>query len=358
MRNDKESYIPKFTNISSWDKDMHSSTGGTRSKKIYTDGANQQYFFKGSKKLLDGSFKYPTEFWSEIAASKIGQMRGFNVLDYNIAYDAKDEQQIGCLSESMIDHSENKLSEGVDYLRGFKSSYNPKTDEGHYTLAFILEALQYFRLTESRAKILEMIIFDACIGNSDRHQENWWFITYYKEAMESYDEEIRKANGWLIRGIFKMFRWATQHSSESYDIHKKSLRSSSVFAPTTFAPIYDSGCSLGRENPQERIAKMMENELMMSAYVDNKSKSEIRWKVGKKPTHFELLFYVKSCYPNDFMRIEQMLRANYSLENMKVLIQSLDEQLPSELSHFKLAHYRKDFMIKVVALRIEKILQL
>ncbi|WP_289043862.1 hypothetical protein [uncultured Olleya sp.] len=130
--------IPKFIDITEWNKIPYSSTGGTRAKNIYVfpeDG--KEYFFKGSKKLSDGTFKYKTEFWSEIVASKIGQMFEFDILDYNIGYDLNSEQKIGCLSKSMVEHTENKLSEGIEFLRGYDSNYNPKKDEENYTFEFI-----------------------------------------------------------------------------------------------------------------------------------------------------------------------------------------------------------------------------
>ena len=78
-------FIPTFTDISDWNKKPYSSTGGTRSKNIYTDFFDIEYFFKGSKKLDDGTFKYPTEFWSEIVASKVGKWLGFDVLDLGLS---------------------------------------------------------------------------------------------------------------------------------------------------------------------------------------------------------------------------------------------------------------------------------
>ena len=62
-----------FTDISTWHKNIHYSTGGTRSKYIALNPENnEEYFFKGSKETILGEIRYPTEFWSEIISSKIG----------------------------------------------------------------------------------------------------------------------------------------------------------------------------------------------------------------------------------------------------------------------------------------------
>ncbi len=203
-----EQFIPSFTNISEWNKIPYSSTGGTRAKNIYLyPEEDRKYFFKVSKKLDNGNFKYKTEFWSEIVASKVGQWLGFDLLDYNIGYDVNDEQQIGCLSKSMVDYSDNKLSEGVDFLRGYDPNYNPSTDEERYTLKFIRETLDYFELTYFERSFVELMIFDAIIGNSDRHQENWGFISKFRETLINIEKEIETSKGFFLRIEPKIRRW-------------------------------------------------------------------------------------------------------------------------------------------------------
>ena len=125
-----EKYIPTYTDISNWNINVYQNTGGTRSKKIAIHPKTEvDYFFKASKELATGEFRYPMEFWSEIASSKIGQYLGFNMLDYNIGYNSNDKQKVGCLSKSMIEYSENKLTEGKAYLTGYNPQYNPLTDK-------------------------------------------------------------------------------------------------------------------------------------------------------------------------------------------------------------------------------------
>ena len=134
-----------FTDISGWHKNVHYSTGGTRSKYIALHPeTNEEYFFKGSKETPLGEIRYPTEFWSEIVSSKIGEFLGFPMLDYNIAYDSKHKQKIGCLSKSMVSGSKNKLTEGKTYLTGFNALYNPEEDKKDYTFQFICNALKSF----------------------------------------------------------------------------------------------------------------------------------------------------------------------------------------------------------------------
>lgn len=159
-----------FKDISGWHKNVHYSTGGTRSKYIALHpDTNEEYFFKGSKETPTREIRYPTEFWSEIVSSKIGQFLGFTMLDYNIAYDDKHRQKIGCISKSMVLSSKNKLTEGITYLTGFNPKYNPEKDKKDYTFQFICKALKNFSLENYIENIIEIIVFDCIIGNSDRH---------------------------------------------------------------------------------------------------------------------------------------------------------------------------------------------
>ena len=51
-----------FTNITAWQRNVHYSTGGTRSKYITLDpSTNEEYFFKCSKVSKTDEIRYPTE---------------------------------------------------------------------------------------------------------------------------------------------------------------------------------------------------------------------------------------------------------------------------------------------------------
>jgi hypothetical protein len=354
-----EQYIATYTDITEWNKKMYSSTGGTRAKNIYVNSEDfKEYFFKGSKKMADGSFKYTSEFWSEIVASKVGQWLGFNVLDYNIGFDVNDEQQIGCLSKSMIDYSENLLSEGIAYLSGHDPKYNPETDESRYTFNFIQEALNGFALSAHKEKFIQMLIFDSIIGNSDRHQENWGFITKFKETIEELDIQIATKNS--LGKIFSRFKKGLAQSLS--DETKKSnnpnlLRTTGLLAKTDFSPIYDSGCCLGRELLDDRIELYFKDEQAIKSYI-LRGRSEVRWTEGRKPKHFELLENLYNLYPKVFQEVKANILKEYSKEKLEILINNIDINVPPEYQNLKLSEKRKQLMVKLVSLRIEKLLSI
>ena len=338
-----EKYIPTFTDISKWNKKPYSSTGGTRAKNIYIDlDNNQEYFFKGSKKLKDGTFKYPDEFWSEIISSKIGQWLGFNLLDYNIAYDESDEQQIGCISKSMIIHTENKLSEGVEYLRGYDPNYLPSENESKYTFDFIRRTLKSFKLSDSEKDFVEMLVFDAIIGNSDRHQENWGFISDFKRTLEEIKQKLEDDNGVLNKiglTIKKVLARVAQEIGSDEDfkssnLNKNILRTQSSIINTSFSPIYDSGCCLGRELEDDKIQKMLANRIMIEKYI-LRGRAEVRWNKSKrKPKHFDLLRELKLEFKSLYSEIDERLDRRYSEKELEKLILNIDSNLPKKLGKF------------------------
>lgn len=352
-----------FTDISGWHKNVHYSTGGTRSKYIALHpDMNEEYFFKGSKETPQGEIRYPTEFWSEIVSSKIGQFLGFPMLDYNIAYDSKHKQKIGCISKSMVLSSENQLREGIGYLTGFNSLYNPERDKNKYTFQFIKDALNDFDLGEYVNNIIEIIIFDSIIGNSDRHQENWGVIMFYKKAIEIYNENLASNNLSFFKRLDNYFSKIIIQSSilrhkNDKKIAKTTLKLHSQITPHIFAPIYDSGCCLGREREDNWVEKAIEDSQMIEVYI-RKGESEIHWEGHlKKKKHFELIELLLEYYPTETKKFIARVKEIYNSESVKEIIDNIDINVPVDLINFKLSETRKQLMFKLVTLRIEKLIQ-
>lgn len=345
-----------FTEISDWQKNVHYSTGGTRSKYIALDPQNnEEFFFKGSKETPAGEIRYPTEFWSEIVSSKIGQFLGFEMLDYNIAYDVNHKQKIGCLSKSMVLHSESKLTEGIAYLTGFNPNYNPEKDKNKYTFQFIKSALKEFNLENYIDNIIEIIVFDSIIGNSDRHQENWGIITKHKRISEETDIPISRKRS-LLKKITNAF------SSDKNNEFEKTLNNLNYEFKFNishrFAPIYDSGCCLGRERGDDWVEKAINDDQMLEAYL-KKGESEIHWEgFEKKRKHLELVNLLIENYPEQTRKYINRVSEKFNHQKIKVIIENIDSNLPQELINFKLSNNRKILMFKLVTLRIEKLLEL
>jgi hypothetical protein len=396
-----------LTDIIGWIIKRQFNTGGTREKFFCQNPeSNVEYFFKQSmfKEGKDGKEgkDYKFEFWSEVIASKLGQSLGFEMVDYNVAIY---ENKIGCLCPSMLktDSFEN-LEEGVNYLIAKNRNLIPELNQDKkaskfYTFDLIEQAFEFHKFNEHLPKIIELIIFDTIISNGDRHQENWGFIVKksLREIEIDFDDfkkgtiqvakilyqhnenvvQTIKATYYLleilgvvlyirIRYLFnKVFLSYFPLQKIQYDNFLKS-RYGKYLKPrkkqdtellTLFSPIYDSGSSLGRELSEEKIASMLKNRNQLNSYID-KGVSEIRWEEGnKKISFFELVEKLLSKYPNETTTFITKVLDNYDKKQVDEMIQLVDKDVPDEFSEYKLSDLRKQFISKLIDLRINKLQQ-
>jgi hypothetical protein len=309
------------------------------------------FYFKESYNNNEGKF-YKYEFYSEVIASFLGKMLDLDVLEYKIAVF---EKRIGCLSKNMIDKDE-ELIEGGKYLKAFDPTFiaekeNPKSK---YTYQLIQKAiLSYFEQT-TIAKIHDVIIFDSIIGNSDRHQENWGFIAKHNfvskafskteaiyENPSDYDAEIN-----IFETVLKFFR---KKSINLNDIKSEKLN---LIRDIRFSPIYDSGCCLGREMDEEKIQRILHSEEMFHAYV-NRGKSEIHWE-SQKINHFQLLKSLINEDHNLKTKIKNLID-KINIEKLKKFVDEIDHDIPQAFEEYKISKERKEFIVKLVTLRVENI---
>lgn len=338
--------MAEYLDISNWQEKMHYQTGGTRSKAVVENPQNNSlYFFKKSIP------KYKHEFWSEIIASEIGLLLGFNVLKYDIA---KKNDEIGCISRLMIDVNNQQLTEGVNFLQGYDGSYIPEDKDSYdkYTFQFIENALTEYKLDKTIPDLIKTIIFDSIIGNGDRHQENWGYIINIKV------KDIKLNNRLMNNASFKSFiktvlfirfiRIFISNKLRIYQLDKLIEEYKGVYSP-----IYDSGSCLGRELEDEKVDQMLKNGIMLEAYI-NKGKSEIRWD-GPKLTHFDLISKILSKYPEDVKKTINRLVQSFDEQKIRNIVTDIDKNLPLELNKDKLPDNRKELIIKMITLRIERL---
>jgi hypothetical protein len=262
----------------------------------------------------------------------------------------------------MVLNSENNLTQGITDLTGFDSIYNPEEDKNKYTFQFIQKALIDFKFEVYIKNIIEIVVFDSIIGNSDRHQENWGVIMYYRNSINSIDARLlnSKVNFWkkidmkLIRFLNEFF--ILSHK-EKRKISNVNLKLHSTITVHKFAPIYDSGCCLGREREDSWVEKAIEDSQMIEKYIQ-KGESEIHWEGHlKKRKHFELIELLLEHYPNETKKYIHRVKDKYNSESINNIIENIDVYIPPNLINFKLLETRKKLMYKLVTLRIEKLIK-
>jgi hypothetical protein len=342
-------------NISDWSEQPWWNTGGTRNKKVYLSPEDGElYYFKESFNKGQRDYKY--EFWSEIVASEVGILMGFDVLKYDIAIR---DDTVGCISKFMIDPEREGLVEGGKYLQAFDNSFEPENRKtrSKYDWQLILDSLEKINLSKFFGNIIETILFDAFIGNSDRHQENWATINVHSGLSKSAaDFERQLENGLLkilpnrVRKFFEKIYLKSGKARPEFKLLQRFLSKG-----IRFAPIYDSGCSFGRELSDEKVIQLLSDDNELQKYLDN-GLAEIHWE-NNKINHFELL--EKILEDNDFqtMLLESMERILKKFDEKALinLIYNVDLTLKNQERHEGLPAERKALMIKLLTSRKERI---
>lgn len=354
IRLEYKNRMVNFYDISDWFEIPYINTKGTRNKCIVIEpNSRVEYYFKTS--ICKGAMDYKTEFWSEIIASKVGQALGFNVLDYNIA---KHKEEIGCLSRSMINEGEC-LTEGISLLTGFDNTYHPSDKESYslYTFQFIEEAISSFGLSENMDDIIRTIIFDALIGNSDRHQENWGFITPYQERVFT-SEEAKSFLAKLkehFRRIQDYARGGTNNEDTSSD---KPVKIKILKIDGRYAPIYDSGCCLAREKSEDAVKLMLKDKIRFESFI-NRGQSEIRWEGNdKKLNHFELIKRIKENHSDVIVNTINQVIALYNENKIRNIVFNIDNALPTEFKdneRWALSNDRKELICRLIDERFKRL---
>ena len=345
--------MPQLFDITNWHLHPWFNTGGTRDKKYVQDpNTGSYYYFKKSFKR--GTRDYFFEFWSEIIASELGKLLGFNVLQYDIAIF---KNEMGCISESMIEENET-LVVGGRYLQAYDVRFDPTVKEGRrfHSFQLIEETLKFFQLDHIEG-IIEIIIFDAILGNGDRHQENWAFITkptFLSTGIGEMGDAVKSGEfdripSW-IKSIYRFL----------FDFNKREIKPAAKVAELklqktkSLAPIFDNGSSLGRELDTAKIRIMLNDENAIISYV-KKGLSEIHWHNQKLNHHDLVRELATSAHSEIVLNTIRRVADSFNRSSFEDLILSIDHLVPMGMENFKLPLDRKRLILKLVTLRIEQL---
>lgn len=361
--------MKKIYDITSWEKVTHEHTRGTRDKYIAIEPeTGSRYYFKTS--INRDKKNYPYEFWSEIIAFQLGDALGFEICPYYLAHDS---EKIGCISKSIIDNDE-VLFEGVNYISAIEPLFlENKNFKKMHNFELICRALKEEKVPHLIDKVIDMLVFDAIIGNSDRHSENWALIVRVSQEIKETEVAIYMIKDKIIIGknkvnemtssykylapylIGKLYRVYYLFKSKKDEQTITDLENRFRRMTRLFSPIYDSGCSLARELTDEKMKEYLDNEEFMSRYHE-KAIPDIKVD-GSKINHFQLLDHLAVYNSKLFASIISRIKLNYSKERIEDIINNIDNDVPVQFDQYKLKSIRKKFIIKYICYRIEVIIR-
>ncbi len=158
---------------------------GARDKRLlYSPKQQAQAFLVKNHRYL---FKrppgrYPDQFWAEVAAYQIGCSLGLIVPPAFVAWDSRN-QECGALIEWFLDYpgrASERYVPGGDIMISMDPRYDRRRGKTHNLTAI----LHYLTVLQSNGSMdrewrtwwCDTLVFDALIGNTDRHQDNWGLL--------------------------------------------------------------------------------------------------------------------------------------------------------------------------------------
>lgn len=349
--------------VSGWEEKFWFSTGGTRAKKYLEKPDGGLYYFKRSAEKPATETKpgkyFRFEFWSEIIAYRVGTLLGFDVLEYVPAIDG---ENAGCLCVDMINSGNEELIGGIQYLQGEMPTFDPSKNENrvHYTFQLIERSLEKYGLTQFMPNIVEMIVFDAIIGNSDRHQENWALITEFTP--------LTRQVGKFVKIIDKVKNPSARKNlkdifSPIYDVDTRAFtpefqQERLTAGKKVFAPLFDNGSSLGRELEHSRVQQLITDDSKLQKYILKKGTSSIHWN-QQEISHFALLEeLMQTEYREKLISVIERVREKFDGREIENAVWIVDSNLPSSHSAYTIPETRKRLIVNLITSRYEKLIQI
>lgn len=193
------------------------------------------------------------------------------------------------------------------------------------------------------------------IGNGDRHQENWAMISK-QQLLTDVISDLEKAKqiklskrqkstvNWLKKQVTKMKGQKLPKIWYQIDLR--------------FAPIYDSGSSLGRELVDDKVEAFLRSNEMINRYI-SKGQSEIHWE-GNKLTHFDLITNLLNMpvFQLKTKTVINRIIEKWNGTDIAIIIKEVDLRVPESHQIYKIPDSRKQLILKLITLRYERLKEL
>lgn len=285
---------------------------GAREKNIITYPSNAPFPFlipEHGYMFKQSNPRYPTQFWIEILAYRLGCLMDVQVPPAFLGIDTRREIA-GAVIEWFYDYpgeSREEYIPGGDLFQKINPEYDRKKGKQH-NLIDLIKIIEGRDLAQNWQEAwAKMFCFDALIGNTDRHQDNWGILHY---------------------------------RTGDY-----------------FSPAFDNGTAMGHEIIDRKIAAKLGN---LEKYVwASKATHHMKWyrEDEKKIRHIDFLKQLAGQFPKMKEYMHRCL--NFSPESFEQEVYNLLDLSNTLLEPYvKLNSERANFIIKLIEHRQEKILEI
>lgn len=290
-------------NNNDWTEIQGFSSKGRRVKSWYERVSTREVFlYKEPKVYLNTNF-VTKEIWTEYIAYKLGT---FLSLDIPQAMPATVNGNYGILIKSFLERGEAGMS-AIELTEARDVLYFPEIPRFH-NIGVIKYLLNLNNFTDGTwIKFKQMLIFDALIGNNDRHDENWGIL---------YDFKTQK---------FKL------------------------------APIYDNASCLTSGENETRILELLNNESMLERYIINGRPPNLYLSKDDSThyKHFEIIRHLAEIEPDSTIGlISDMVKKDY-LEYTKSILAQIKQIDVPEI--YQMSNNRLDLIYKILEIRKQKL---
>lgn len=261
---------------------------GSRVKKIVVDKNGNKAIFK-----YEGKDYNVSEACSEKISYEIAKVLGYECAKIELARD--NEGVLGVLNYLFVDIGNTEHIDAKSYL-----NINDNQREEFYTISNIKKTLD--ELDKSLfSDFIKIMIFDALVGEQDRHEENWGIKT--------------------IGDKYKM------------------------------SPLYDNGCNLLREFKNSNFAEQYySGKKDFDSYIE-RSKTIIYKEDNKtKYKHFELIEYLNMNFYDEVQK--ELINLNkINDKNIKLILDKVPEELLTNKHKEYIIRYlkkRRDILLNMI----------
>ncbi len=267
--------------------------------RVFDRNEKPKYFKKNKKKwplyiAKTGQKWYPLESITEYLLNQLGEVFGLNMAKSSIRVIGG---QLRFLSRYFLKNKSEELIHGAEIFAGYVGDLAfieeievEKMARDLFTLQFVeksVNALFTYQKEDIMHNLVKMLLFDALVGNNDRHFYNWGVIRSINQKFQPY-----------------------------------------------FAPIYDTARGLFWNDNDTKLENHYQNNKIayVKKYCKN-SRPKIGWDGEMNINHFKLVNYI---YQSEFYITKEEIKglfSRYILEQMK---DTIDENFSRIMSNTRI----------------------